>query len=162
LKLNRLKWKIMRENSIKQRALKVPADIKLLVSKSMATAKQISRILEEQGKSQKDLANLLGKKESEISKWLQGTHNFTYKTICRIEIVLGEQIIFTADQAIQNISFFKAIASNKTAQKLCIENRKNVMKPSKLNRQKLSATADNSIEKNIENKLSLLESCSNN
>jgi len=71
----------MSKHSIKLRAQKVPAEIKLLVSKSLATAKQINKILTEQGKTQRDLADLLGKKESEISKWLQGTDYFTYKTI---------------------------------------------------------------------------------
>ena len=81
--------------SLKQRAEKIPTEVKLMVKKSMATARKINSILIDQGKSQKDLADLLGKKESEISKWLQGTHNFTYKTICKIEAVLGEEIIIT-------------------------------------------------------------------
>jgi transcriptional regulator with XRE-family HTH domain len=154
----------MSKNSIKQRAQKVPADIKLLVSKSLATAKQINKILEEQGKTQRDLAKLLGKKESEISKWLQGTHNFTYKTICKIEIVLEEQIIFTADQAIQNISFYRAIVTNKTTQDICLKDKQKAINPSTLNKQKLTATSDNSTETNGANKfsLSLLESCFNN
>jgi transcriptional regulator with XRE-family HTH domain len=152
----------MRTNSIKQRAKKVPAEIKLLISKSMSTAKQINYILEKQGKSQRDLAKLLDKKESEISKWLQGTHNFTYRTICKIELVLGEQIIFTADQAIQNISFFRAISADKTTQKMCIEITDKTTNPSKLNNQKLSVTRSSSDIKSNESKLSLLESCFNN
>ena len=36
---------------------------------------------------------MLNKKESEISKWLSGTHNFEIKTIAKIESVLEENII---------------------------------------------------------------------
>jgi transcriptional regulator with XRE-family HTH domain len=42
---------------------------------------------------QKDLARLLGKNESEISKWITGTHNFTLKTISKNEAVLDESIL---------------------------------------------------------------------
>ncbi|WP_275441315.1 helix-turn-helix domain-containing protein [Lepagella muris] len=42
---------------------------------------------------QKDLASMLDKKESEISKWMRGTHNFTIETISQIEKVLGEPIL---------------------------------------------------------------------
>lgn len=152
----------MRKNSIKQRAQKVPAEIKLLISKSMSTAKQINNILEKQGKSQRDLASLLGKKESEISKWLQGTHNFTYKTICKIEIALGEQIIFTSNQAIQNISLYRAIVADKTIQDLCIEPNEETIKLSKINKQSLSVTRSNSDEKKFENKMPFSYSCSLN
>ena len=74
----------------------MPKDIKLLVKKSMATARKINAILDSRGITQREFASLLGKKESEISKWLQGTHNFTYMTICKIESVLGEEIITTS------------------------------------------------------------------
>ncbi|MDP1801852.1 MAG: helix-turn-helix transcriptional regulator [Bacteroidota bacterium] len=97
----------MKKNRIKDRAKKVPEDVKQMVIKSMATARYINGILEKQGKSQKDLALSLGKKESEISKWLRGSHNFTFKTICKIEVALGEQIFLLPTQAIQNIYFLK-------------------------------------------------------
>jgi transcriptional regulator with XRE-family HTH domain len=39
------------------------------------------------------LAHRLGKKESEISKWLTGRHNFTTKTLAHIALVLGEEVV---------------------------------------------------------------------
>jgi hypothetical protein len=36
---------------------------------------------------------MLDKKASEISKWLTGTHTFITKTIAKIEVALGEDII---------------------------------------------------------------------
>ena len=58
---------------------------------------RIHAILEERGLKQKDLANMLGKKESEISKWMRGTHNFTIDTISSIEKVLGQAILQIAE-----------------------------------------------------------------
>ncbi len=40
---------------------------------------------------------MLGKKESEISKWMRGTHNFTIETISSIENVLGYPILQVAE-----------------------------------------------------------------
>lgn len=163
MKLKQPERQNMSKHSIKIRAQKVPAEIKLLVSKSLATAKQINKILTEQGKTQRDLANLLGKKESEISKWLQGTHNFTYKTICKIEIVLGEQIIFTADQAIHNVTFYSAIVTSKTSQDIFFKNVQKAINLNSLNNQKLTTTTDNLTENQDLKKInSLLESCCNN
>jgi transcriptional regulator with XRE-family HTH domain len=88
----------MRKNSISERAKRNSPEVKKLVKRSMAISKLISEILDRKGLSQKDLADKLGKKESEISKWLRGTHNFTFKTIGKIESVLEESLIYTADE----------------------------------------------------------------
>lgn len=46
------------------------------------------------GMKQKDIAEKLGKKPSEISKWLSGEHNLTIKSIMMLEVILEEDIIF--------------------------------------------------------------------
>lgn len=79
-------------------SIKVSDEVKRFVDHSFDIVNKIYEILEKQGKSQRDLANLLGKKESEISKWMQGTHNFTLKSIAKIESVLGEKLIVTPKQ----------------------------------------------------------------
>ncbi len=88
----------MRKNSIRERAKQNSPEVKKLVKRSMAISKLISEILDRKGLNQKYLADGLGKKESEVSKWLRGTHNFTFKTIGKIESVLGELLIYTADE----------------------------------------------------------------
>ena len=50
-------------------------------------------MLEQRQLKQKDLAAMLNKKESERSKWMRGTHNFTIATISQIEKALGEPIL---------------------------------------------------------------------
>lgn len=54
---------------------------------------RIHDLMEEKGYLQKDLASLLDKKESEISKWLKGNHNLTLRTIAKLQVALDEEII---------------------------------------------------------------------
>lgn len=68
-------------------------EIAKLVEKNLAIANKIHEMLKERGLKPADLARLLDKKPSEISKWLTGTHTFTTKTITKIETVLNEDII---------------------------------------------------------------------
>ena len=60
---------------------------------SVSIANRIYEILEEKGMSQKDLAYALGKTETEVSRWLSGTHNLTTATIAKISVALGQDII---------------------------------------------------------------------
>ena len=60
---------------------------------SFQIVNRIHDILVSKGFKQKDLADKLGKKESEISRWMRGTHNFTIETISSIETALGETIL---------------------------------------------------------------------
>ena len=59
----------------------VEKDVKIFVENSMDIVDQIHFILSEKNISQRELATLLNKKESEISKWMSGTHNFTFRSI---------------------------------------------------------------------------------
>jgi transcriptional regulator with XRE-family HTH domain len=63
------------------------------VSKNVAIAVRIIHVLRSQGKTRRDLARLLGKSESEITRWLSGFHNLELKTIYKIEKALGVDII---------------------------------------------------------------------
>ena len=78
---------------LEERRKLIPTEIDLFVTRSFDIVDRIHEILTFKQLDQKDLAALLGKKESEISKWMSGTHNFTIKTIARIEKVLGSSIV---------------------------------------------------------------------
>ena len=54
---------------------------------------RIHELLKEKGITQKSLAEGMGKKPSEISKWLNGEHNFTLRSLAKLEAELGEPII---------------------------------------------------------------------
>ncbi len=77
-----------------------PDDLKEEVRLSMDILDRIHELLEKKfnGK-QKLLADKLGKSEAEVSKWLNGVQNFTIKTIAKLEIAFGEQIIAVATGA---------------------------------------------------------------
>ena len=84
----------MRKSSIiEERRQKVNPEARRMVDLSFRIVDRIHEILKEKGLKQKDLALRLGKNESEISKWMRGTHNFTIDTLVSIENVLGEPII---------------------------------------------------------------------
>jgi transcriptional regulator with XRE-family HTH domain len=77
-------------NEIEQQT---PPESVRFIEKSLAMANYIEILLSDKGLKQKDLADKLGKSEAEISKWLSGTHNFTLRSIAKIEAVLNENII---------------------------------------------------------------------
>lgn len=84
----------MRKSSIiEERRRKVNPEARRMVDLSFRIVDRIHEILKEKGLKQKDLALRLEKNESEISKWMRGTHNFTIDTLVSIENVLGEPII---------------------------------------------------------------------
>ena len=60
---------------------------------SYAIAERISEILKFKNLTQKEFAHMLGKRESEVSKWMTGRHNFTTQTIARIESALGDKVL---------------------------------------------------------------------
>lgn len=82
-----------RSKTIEARREKVSSEVRRRINLSFLIVDRIHNILEAKGLKQKDLANMLGKNESEISKWMRGTHNFTIDTISSIEEALGIPIL---------------------------------------------------------------------
>lgn len=68
-------------------------ETKIFVRKYVDIVERIHNVLVSRGMTQKDLANLMEKRESEISKWLSGEHNFTLKSIAKLEAALGVELI---------------------------------------------------------------------
>ena len=71
----------------------ISPEMKLQMEMSVAIANRIYEILEAKGMTQKELARLLGKTETEVSRWLSGTHNLTLSTICKISAALDEEVV---------------------------------------------------------------------
>ena len=63
---------------------------------SVEIVERIDDLMQKHNMNQKQLAQQLGKNPSEINKWLSGTHNFTLKTIIRLENLFGESILSVA------------------------------------------------------------------
>ena len=84
---------MMKKNAILESIrLEIPAYIKREIDLSFYVVDKIAEILRLKEMTQKDLADLLEKKESEISKWMTGTHNFTLRSIAKIEKALNSSI----------------------------------------------------------------------
>ena len=71
----------------------IPEEQKAEFELSFGIAERIIEILKKYNLTQKDLARKLHKRESEISKWLTGRHNFTIQTIAKVETALGCKLI---------------------------------------------------------------------
>lgn len=77
----------------------MPEDSKIFVDKSLEIAEYIFRLMEVKGMKQKDLADKMGKSEAEVSKLLAGMHNYTLRSIAKIEAALGVTVICTPKTA---------------------------------------------------------------
>lgn len=71
----------------------IPAQQRAEYELCQMIADRIDEILKQQHLTQRDLARLTGKSESEISKWLTGRHNFTMKTLSLISTALATPVI---------------------------------------------------------------------
>ena len=71
----------------------VPEDQKAEFELPYAIAQRLSEVLQAKNLTQKDFAQRLHKRESEISKWMTGRHNFTMQTIAKIETALGCKLV---------------------------------------------------------------------
>ena len=67
-----------------------PAETNKQVDFCVAIANRVFDLMNEKGIKQRDLAKLLGKTETEVSRWLSGTHNLTIATIAKMAVVLDE------------------------------------------------------------------------
>lgn len=72
-----------------------PPEVKRQVDLSFQISNRVYELLEQKNMSQKDLAKRLGKTETEVSRWLGGTHNLTLATIAKLSVALDDDIIQT-------------------------------------------------------------------
>ena len=78
-------------------------EIQKQVDMQVMIANRIYDLLEQKGMSQKDLAVRLGKTETEISRWLSGTHNLTMATLAKIAVALDDDLIMTTSPQSDNV-----------------------------------------------------------
>lgn len=91
---NLYKEQIMKTNAIMNEIRgTISSEMKKQMELSVGIANRIYDILESRGMTQKDFARLMGKSETEVSRWLSGTHNLTLATLSKISVALGTNII---------------------------------------------------------------------
>ncbi|RTY67074.1 multiprotein-bridging factor 1 family protein [Flavobacterium sp. LB2P53] len=81
-------------SKVAQRILaETPEETKIFARLYADIVVRVNQLLKAKGFSQKDLADKLEKRPSEINKWLIGEHNFTLRSLAKLEAELGETII---------------------------------------------------------------------
>ena len=60
---------------------------------SFAISNRIAALMQERGLNKKQLAEALGKRPNEITRWLSGEHNFTISTLSMLSTFFGKSII---------------------------------------------------------------------
>lgn len=63
------------------------------VNLNVDIANRIYDLLKAKKMTQREFAAKMGKRESEISRWLTGAHGFTTTTLAKIATVLGEPVV---------------------------------------------------------------------
>ena len=64
-----------------------------------AVSNRIYELMKQRGLTKQQFAQALGKKPSEVTKWLSGQHNFTLKTISMLSTFFGQPLIHIYDNA---------------------------------------------------------------
>lgn len=82
-----------RSRILEERRRHVNPETRERVALSFQIVDRIHEILVQRNLRQKDLAQMLGKSEAEISKWMRGTHNFTIDTVVAIEEALQAPVL---------------------------------------------------------------------
>lgn len=84
----------MRSKVAKKIQSETPEELRIFARQYTDIVIRINELIKAKGYTQKDLAEKLNKRPSEINKWLKGNHNLTLKTIAKLEAQLGEPIIY--------------------------------------------------------------------
>lgn len=70
-----------------------PKDVEIFVRLYADIVLRVNQLLKEKGLTQRALAEKLDKSPSEIHKWLSGDHNFTLRSLAKLEAELGETLL---------------------------------------------------------------------
>jgi antitoxin component HigA of HigAB toxin-antitoxin module len=60
---------------------------------SFEISNKLDALMQERGLSKKQFADAIGKRPSEITRWLSGEHNFTIATIGMLSVFFGKPIV---------------------------------------------------------------------
>lgn len=80
-------------DSLEELMGEIPLEVKFQARLSLAIAARIETLMLQKGLTKKKFADALGRRPSEVTKWLSGEHNFTIATLSRLSAFFGEPII---------------------------------------------------------------------
>ena len=64
-------------------------EIDRFIERNLEITQEVCAVLKTRGINKKEFSKMLGKSPSEITKWLSGLHNLTLKSITKMEVTLG-------------------------------------------------------------------------
>lgn len=94
----------MRSKTVDKLLKSTPREVEIFVDLYADLVVRINQLLREKGMTKKELAETLGKHPSEISKWLNGEHNFTLKSLAKLSAELGEPLLEVPQKSRENHS----------------------------------------------------------
>jgi transcriptional regulator with XRE-family HTH domain len=83
----------MRSKTVDKLIKSTPKEVEIFVDLYADLVVRINQILRDKGLTKKELAENLGKHPSEVSKWLNGEHNFTLRSLAKLSAELGEPLL---------------------------------------------------------------------
>jgi ribosome-binding protein aMBF1 (putative translation factor) len=75
---------------------RIPVEVSEQNDRRMGLAVKIADTLRSRGITNQEFAFMMGKKPSEVTRWLSGTHNFTTETLWQMERVLKIQLLVSS------------------------------------------------------------------
>ena len=81
------------------------------IAKNLAITEKVYAALKQKGWTKVQLAKAIGKNPSEISKWLSGMHNLTLKSLVKLEMALGIELMHTEPVKEYEYIYFGTIES---------------------------------------------------
>lgn len=90
-------------------------------NKRMSLAVQIDEARIRKAWSKKELADRMGKRPSEITKWLSGTHNFTTETLFDLEYHLDAKFVNVEEKQREQILHFHFNLTQKINTEECLD-----------------------------------------
>ena len=80
-------------NRYREMVGQVPKEIKEELDLSFAISSKIDALMQERGLSKKQFADQIGKRPSEITRWLSGQHTSPVSTLAMLSAFFGKSII---------------------------------------------------------------------
>ena len=84
----------MKSKILQEILAETPRDVEIFVRLYGDIVKRVHELIREKGFTQKQLAEKMEKKPSEVSKWLNGGHNFTLRSLAKLQAELDEPIVY--------------------------------------------------------------------
>lgn len=79
--------------SLKEIFNEIPVEKREETRLSFAISNRLAALMQERGLNKKQLAEALGKRPNEITRWLSGEHNFTISTLAMLSTFFCKSII---------------------------------------------------------------------